>query len=105
MITRWTFKDGNKKFDFQTFPLAFRSMSNAWQRGIEGIDINKSQVPRRLITEMAKSFSILGPPNGKGERRTYSYSAARQMAMDQGWVDQDGNINGREFKRPRSRSQ
>ena len=102
MKINWTFYDGKQKRDFSAFPDAFRSMWFAWRHGIEGQDSNKNPLPKRLITEMANSFSIIGPPNLKGERRTYSFSAARQMAQEQGWFDGE-NINGREFKKPRPR--
>ncbi len=46
-----------------------------------------------------KGLAIIGPPNPKGERTTYSYASAKQMAEGMGLLTPEGTINSREFKR------
>ena len=97
MIAKWIFKDGSKSFDCTSFPYAFRTMLNTWKRGLEGKDLNKNDVPKRTAPEMAKSFTIVAPTG-----KVYSYYSAREMALNQGLLDNEGNLNGREFKKPRT---
>ncbi len=47
----------------------------------------------------SKDLTIQGPPNIKGERTTYTYFSASEMAKNQGLLTADGNINGKEFKK------
>jgi hypothetical protein len=100
MNIKWTFNDGGKSIDCTSFPFAFRAMNNAWRKGIEGIDHMKQPCPKRTAAEMAKNFSITGPCGTKMERK-YGYHAAKDKALENGLIDSDGNINGREFKQRR----
>lgn len=94
MKNTWILKDGSKVIECTSFPYAFRALWNIRRKGINP-DKEKGETSRP-ITEMMKSLSIVSPLG-----KTYGYSSAVQMATDQGLLDKDGNINGREFKRPR----
>lgn len=96
----WSFNDGKKIQLCESFPYAFRAMHNAWRRGIEGKDFNGNPVPKRLVTEMAKSFAIRGPIGHKSEK-TLAYYSACERARTSGLLTADGDINGREFKQKR----
>ena len=84
----WILRNGVQNIDCTSFPYAFRSMFNIVRKGVadkKPVDVSK--------------LSILGPKNGRGERRTYSYAAARELATEQGLLTVDDQINSREFKR------
>lgn len=84
----WIFKNNGQSVDCSSFPYAFRTMHNVVRKGIaEKKPVN------------TKDLVILGPKNSRGERRSYSYSAATQLATEQGLLTPDGQINSREFKR------
>jgi hypothetical protein len=84
----WILRNGSQTMDCTSFPYAFRTMFNIVRKSIE----NKKPVNTR-------DLSILGPRNLRGERTTYSYEAASQLASEQGLLTVDGQINSREFKR------
>lgn len=84
----WILRNGVQDTDCMSFPFAFRNMFNIVRKGIE----NKTPVD-------TKKLSILGPKNARGERRTYSYMAATELAREQGLLTVDGQINSREFKK------
>ena len=76
--------------DCDSFPFAFRSAFNAVRKAVEA---------KQSPASVAKNITILGPTNSRGERITYTYASALQLAQDQGLVTSEGNINSREFKR------
>lgn len=84
----WIFKNGRQSTDCTSFPYAFRTMHNVVRKANE----NKQPINTQDLT-------ILGPKNGKGERESYSYFKATQLAQAQGLLSPDGQINSREFKR------
>lgn len=90
----WTLRNGTKApQEFSTFPHAFRTMHN----------IVKSN-PDKINDLMAlrKSLTIVGPPNFKGERTTYNYFTACEMAKDTDLLSTDGDyINNKVFKNKR----
>lgn len=84
----WILRNGVQNIDCTSFPYAFRTMFNIVRKGTadkKPVDTNK--------------LSILGPKNIRGERRTYSYAGATELATEQGLLTIDGQINSREFKR------
>jgi hypothetical protein len=84
---QWQFKNGLNTTEFQTFPLAFRTMFNLVKESIE----NKKPVD-------TSKFLIVGPKNPRGERNKYNYQQANELAATFDLV-QDGYINGKEFKK------
>lgn len=84
----WVLRNGSQVIDCTSFPYAFRTMFNIVQRGI------KENKPVDTA-----SLSILGPKNIRGDRKSYSYFEAQELATEQGLLTVDGQINGREFKR------
>ena len=89
-MNNWILKNGGQTIDCSSFPYAFRTAFNLVRKVIEA-----KQDPTPVI----KAISIVGPANAKGERSTYSYAAATQLAQGQGLLTPDGQINSREFKR------
>jgi len=88
-MSNWIFQNGVQKVDCTSFPYAFRTMFNVVRKGVtdkKPVDTNK--------------LAILGPVrNSFGDRTTYSYLAATQLAKEQGLLTIDGQINSREFKK------
>jgi len=91
MNNQWQFKNGLNTTEFQTFPLAFRAMFNLVRKGVE----DKKPVD-------TSKFSIVGPKNPRGENVRYNYNQAMEFAGSFGLVNQDGYLNGKEFKRKNS---
>lgn len=89
----WILRNGMQRHECLTFPFAFRSMFNIVRKGLE--------TGKESLSEMIPKLSIIGPPNAKGERKTYNYSSAMEMAKCQGLITSDGQINSKEFKRSR----
>ena len=90
MNSNWILKNGLQATECTSFPYAFRSMYNIVKKGVE---------TGKTFDNLTKSLFIVGPPNLKGDRRTYNYAAATQMAIDQGLLSSDGQLNSKEFKR------
>lgn len=90
MTANWILKNGVQNIECSSFPYAYRAMHNMVRKAME----TKQNVP-----ELMKQLSVVGPANYKGERRTYSYTAATQMARSQGLLSADGQLNSKEFKR------
>ena len=86
----WILNNNGVKSPFTSFPYAFRAMWNVVQNAIKA---------KKPVDGLTKAMSIQGPPNAKNERTTYSWFTANQMAKDQGLLQLDGTLNGREFKR------
>ncbi len=86
----WILKNGLQSIDCSSFPYAFRTAYNIVRKAIEA-----KQDP----TTVSKGLTILGPIDRHGDRTKYSYLAAMDLAKDQGLLQNDGNINSREFKR------
>lgn len=101
MTIIWKFKDSGKTLEFASFPYALRSMLGAWRRGIEGKDTNKNEVPKRSPAEMAKAFTIVGPC-GTSMEKSLSYQQAIARAKEIGIMDNEGNLNGKEFKQKKT---
>jgi hypothetical protein len=89
-MSTWLLKNGTIKTDCDTFPIAFRIAFNAVRKAVEA-----KQSPASVI----KNITILGPTNSRGERATYSYASALQLAQDQGLVKSDGDLDGRQFRK------
>lgn len=85
MNNSWIFDDGVTKNSCASFPYAFRTMFNAFKKGIEA---GKSH------SELAAKFKIISPL-----KKVYSYQRASDLATDQGLLTTNGEINGREFKK------
>ena len=90
MKVNWILNNGSQVIDCASFPYAFRTAHNLVRKTIDA-----KQDPTPLVNRL----SIVGPPNGRGERKTYNYASATQMAEGMGLLGPDGNINSREFKR------
>ncbi len=90
MNANWILNNGGHKIDCASFPYAFRAAYNIVRKTIDA---------KNDPTSTIKGLSIVGPPNVRGERKTYSYAAATQMAEGMGLLDAAGNINSKEFKR------
>jgi len=84
----WILRTGSQEIDCTSFPYAYRTLFNLIQRGI------KDKKPVNT-----NDLSILGPKNLRGDRRSYSYNDATELATEQGLLTADGQINSREFKR------
>lgn len=84
----WIFRNGTQDIPCSSFPYAFRTMYNVVRNGIA----NKKPVS-------FSTLSILGPLNARGDRITYSYVKATNLAKEQGLLTADDQINSREFKR------
>lgn len=90
MSAMWKLKNGIQTSDCDSFPYAFRAAFNLVRKAIEA---------KQDVSAVIKGISIVGPPNQKGKRTTYSYADAKQMAEGMGLLSPDGQINSREFKR------
>jgi len=88
MNANWILKNGSQVVDCASFPFAYRTMFNMVRKGIA------DKKPVNL-----NNLSILGPKNLRGDRRTYSYQAATELATEQGLLTPEGQINSREFKK------
>ena len=86
----WTLVNGKSKSDCSTFPFAFRQAYFL---------IEDEKKAKRPALELMKSLKILGPPNLRGERTTYSWSSATDFAKNSGLLTPDGTLNNKEFKR------
>lgn len=84
----WIFKNGAQAVDCTSFPYAFRTMWNV---------VKKSITDKKPVD--TKALRIFGPINSKGERKVYSFLEAKQLAIEQGLLTSDEQINSREFKR------
>jgi len=81
----WTLKQQNSKpQDFTTFPSAYRAAQNL---------IDEAKDNGKYFD--TSSITILGPRDRRGDRVTYSYAQAKEMADAQGLY----NDNGRPDKR------
>jgi hypothetical protein len=89
-MSNWIYKNGTTKLDCDSFPFAFRTAFTAVRKAVEA---------KQSPASVAKHITILGPKNSRGDRTTYTYDAALQLAKDQGLVTAEGNINSREFKK------
>ena len=85
----WILKNGLETIDCVSFPFAFRAAFHIVRKGVEA---------KQNRLDLVKKIMILGPKNGKGERKSYSYAAAEALATEQGLLTEDG-INSREFKK------
>jgi len=90
-MSNWILKNGVNVTDCPTFPYAFRAMFNAVQQGLKA--------GGKSAAETSKKFTIVGPANSKGDRRTYGYVDACKMAKDTGLLTPDGQLNSKEFKK------
>lgn len=97
MKNTWILRDGAKRIECTTFPIAFRSLWGIRNRGLNP-NKEKGEVSRP-ITEMTKSLSIIAPTG-----RVYSFFAACELARMEDLLKPDGEINSREFKKPRNNS-
>lgn len=88
MNANWIFKNGVQNIDCMSFPYAFRTMFNV---------VRKAIADKKVVS--TKDYTILGPKNSRGDRRSYSYEDATKLATEQGLLTVDGQINSREFKR------
>lgn len=86
----WTLKHNNSTIECASFPFAYRTAWNLVRKAVEA---------KQNPASVAKGITIHGPVNGRGERATYSYNAATELATAQGLVTADGSLNSREFKR------
>lgn len=86
----WILKNGSQTIDCASFPYAFRAAYNFVRKAIEA---------KQDAYAVQKQLSIVGPPNARNERKTYSYTAALELAEKQGLLTPEGGINSREFKR------
>jgi len=92
MKSKWIFKDGNKEIECESFPYAYRTMWNTLKKGVES--------KTRKYEDMIRSFCIVSPIRDRdGNIRKYSYTTATAMALDQGLLTPDGQINSREFRK------
>jgi hypothetical protein len=91
-MNKWTFKNGPSKQEFDSFPLAFRTM----------FAVAKKAVETKNSGEVIKKLSIISPLNDvHGNPRKYDYAAATQMATDSDLLTPDGTINSRAFGKKR----
>lgn len=86
----WILKNGDQVTECTSFPYAYRAAYNIVRKTIEA---------KQNAGPVMQKISITGPPNLKGERKTYSYASATQMAQNTGLLTADGNIESREFKK------
>jgi hypothetical protein len=84
----WSLKQNNTTTDYSTFPYAFRAMMTI---------VRKAAEEKKPIN--TSELTIIGPVGPRGERNKYNFTQAKQMARDMGLLDDNGNINGKEFKR------
>ncbi len=90
MNAMWILKNGAARTECASFPFAFRTAFGLIRKAIEA---------KQDASAVMRNISIVGPPNPKGERTTYSYASAKQMAEGMGLLTPEGTINSREFKR------
>jgi len=84
----WILKNGDQKIECTTFPYAYRTMFSIVRKSIaDKLPVN------------TRNFTIFGPKNRKGDRRTYSYDDATKLATEQGLLTPEGQINTKEFKK------
>lgn len=84
----WTLKQKNKTpQDFTTFPAAYRAVMNL---------INESQ--EKGVFFDSSAVTILGPKDSRGDRVTYNYTKAKEMADAQGLYNDNGRIDKRAWR-------
>ncbi len=88
--TKWIVKSGVTVTECVSFPFAFRMAFNLVRKALE-----KNQ----NVGSVVSGIQIVGPPNGKGEPMTYTYSKASDLAKSMGLLLPDGTINQKEFKK------
>jgi hypothetical protein len=89
----WIFKNGSTSVECTSFPYAFRAMFNTVRKAIEA-----GQPTSNLTNQM----SIISPMKDiHGNPRVYNYFEAKKMALDQGLLTPEEQINGKEFRRPK----
>jgi hypothetical protein len=86
----WILINGKSKSDHSTFPFAFREAYFL---------IEAEKKAKRPPLALIKGLKILGPPNSRNERTTYSWSSASDLARSNGLLTVDGSLNSKEFKR------
>ena len=86
----WTLVNGKSKSEFSSFPFAFRQAFFL---------IEAEKKAKRPALALMKELKILGPPNPRSERTTYSWSSATDLAKSNGLLTLDGTLNSKEFKR------
>lgn len=86
----WILKTNGQSIDCTSFPFAFRTAFNIVRKAIEA---------KKPTSSIVNDLTIFGPLNSKGERKKYSYSAATELAKEQGLLTADDTINSREFKK------
>lgn len=90
MNANWILKNGAQRTECASFPFAFRTAFNLIRKAIEA---------KQDASAIMRNLSIVGPPGPRGERTTYSYASAKEMAEGMGLLSPEGQINSREFKR------
>lgn len=86
----WILKNGDQVTECTSFPYAYRAAYNIVHKTIEA---------KQNPTPVMRGISIVGPPNLKGDRMTYSYATATQLAQSTGLLSPNGTIESREFKK------
>jgi hypothetical protein len=91
-MTNWILKNGTTQQDCTTFPFAYRAAYNIVRRAVD---------EKQNVAAAMRAITILGPPDGRGKRPSYSYAAASQFARESGLLSGEGtgSINAREFKK------
>ncbi len=89
-MSEWILKNGDTETKYTSFPYAFRVM----------FAIVKKATEQGKYLETIKAMKIVAPiKDAHGDFRTYTYSAATEMAKNSGLLTPDGIINSREFKK------
>lgn len=86
--TEWTMKDGLRRNVFSTFPYAFRHIYNMIEAA------NKDPESKRKSKDIIDSIYLLSPTG-----KLYTYTDALKLAQTQNLVNNEGQLNSKEFKR------
>jgi len=92
MNNKWIFQNGIALDQtFTSFPYAFREMYNIVRKELER---------GKLLVDITKRMKIVSPLKTiHGDLKTYSYTAAMDLAKGYGLLTPDGTLNSKEFKR------
>lgn len=91
MNNKWIYRIGYISQEYSSFPYAFRSMFQSVKKELE---------KGKTMDEINKSVKIISPLKDiHGDVKIYSYSAALELARNQGLLSVDGEINSKEFKK------
>ena len=90
MKNKWILKNGVSTQEYESFPLAYRTMFAIAKKAVQSVGSGK----------ILGQLSIISPiKDVHGDNKKYSYAEATQLATDSDLLTSDGQINSKVFRR------